>query len=162
RRWPPGAAPWPRSWPNAGPRRASPRPRSPQGWGRRSRRWRVWSPGRPMYGCRPSNATRPRWAPGSTGAWRVTGADRGARRAVCVGRVEGVALGVLAACDERRGSPNARFRLTMPRESFEAGPGSGEARLAWYQQRVERFVARLAVATRRPAERISEAMTEGR
>jgi ATP-dependent Clp protease protease subunit len=83
-------------------------------------------------------------------------------RAVCVGRVEGVALGVVAACDERRASPNARFRLTKPRETFDGGPGSGEERLDWYRRRVERFVARLAEATRQPAERIDEAMSEGR
>ena len=35
-----------------------------------------------------------------------------------VGRVEGAVLGVLAACELRRASPNARLRLTAPREVF--------------------------------------------
>src|SRR2546430_7030452 len=91
-RWRTGAGRWPRPWPSGGPNRGCPRPRSPPGWGRRSRRWLGWNPARRTCAC-------PRWSgtpPRSSSAW--TGA--------CGGEVTTIErewpAGVEAAMFERR------------------------------------------------------------
>jgi ATP-dependent Clp protease protease subunit len=81
--------------------------------------------------------------------------------ATCTGRVGGAAVGVVAVCDRRRASANARFRLEAPREAFEGAAGDVEAWLREHEERVGRFVARIAKATGRPAERLRAELDAG-
>ncbi len=82
--------------------------------------------------------------------------------ATCIGRAEGPALGVLAVAARRHAIPHARLRLCEPREAFS---GRADDIASWAARRdtdLERFCARLAEATRRPAPWIADAMREGR
>ncbi|HET9728484.1 MAG TPA: ATP-dependent Clp protease proteolytic subunit [Acidimicrobiia bacterium] len=82
--------------------------------------------------------------------------------ATCIGRAEGPALGVLTVASHRVAIPHARLRLCEPATAF-AGRADDVAR--WSAERdaaTARFCARLADATKRPAEWIAEAIREGR
>jgi ATP-dependent Clp protease protease subunit len=79
-----------------------------------------------------------------------------------VGRVEGPALGVLAACELRRASPNARLRLTAPQDVFAGRAGDADGWLAQHRDRVERFVRRLAASTGQPPDRIEADLSASR
>jgi ATP-dependent Clp protease protease subunit len=82
--------------------------------------------------------------------------------ATCIGRAEGPPLGVLAVAARRSAIPHARLRLCEPPSGF-AGRADDVAR--WSEQRNtdrDRFCARLAEATRWPAERLAVALDEGR
>jgi ATP-dependent Clp protease, protease subunit len=82
--------------------------------------------------------------------------------ATCVGRVEGPACGVLAACDHRRASKNTRFRLSAPRERFDGNLADAATQLERYRSRLGRFVATIADATGRSAETVAEDVAAGR
>jgi ATP-dependent Clp protease protease subunit len=74
--------------------------------------------------------------------------------ATCVGRADGPAAGVLAACDQRRASRSARIRLAAPSSSFHGSAARAEEWLRAHRDRVERYVQRLSEATGQPRERV--------
>jgi ATP-dependent Clp protease protease subunit len=78
-----------------------------------------------------------------------------------VGRVEGAVLGVLAACELRRASPNARLRLSAPRDAFEGKAGDADDWLVQHRDRLARFVDRLAASTGQPSHRIEADLAAG-
>lgn len=74
--------------------------------------------------------------------------------ATCVGRADGPAAGVLAACDQRRASRSARIRLAAPSSSFQGSAAQAQEWLRAYRDRVERYVQRLSEATGQPRQRV--------
>jgi len=64
----------------------------------------------------------------------------------CTGRLFGAAIGVVAVCARRRASANSRFRLGVPSESLAGDVTDVEEWLRHYQDRRERFEARLSEA----------------
>ncbi|MGH9067289.1 MAG: ATP-dependent Clp protease proteolytic subunit [Acidimicrobiales bacterium] len=82
--------------------------------------------------------------------------------AVCLGRVEGTAVGVVAACHRRTAAPHTRFLLTEPQARFEGRASQMEQWLRHHEERVARFAARLAQATGRPAEHVEADLAAGR
>jgi ATP-dependent Clp protease protease subunit len=82
--------------------------------------------------------------------------------ATCVGRAEGVAVGVFAAAEHRLAAPHSRFRISEP-FSEVTGPASAISRFAAHQQRrQEKFAAVLAAATGQPAEHVEADLAAGR
>jgi len=82
--------------------------------------------------------------------------------ATCLGRAEGPAVGVVAVSDHRFCSPHARFRLTEPVAEAH-GRAQDMQRFAEQQRsQLERFVSRLAEATRRPHEHLEADLAAGR
>ena len=82
--------------------------------------------------------------------------------ATCLGRAEGPAAAVVAVADRRFAAPHARFRLCEP-VSEAHGSASDMRRFADQQRlQLERFVARLADATGRPAEHVEADVCNGR
>jgi ATP-dependent Clp protease protease subunit len=81
--------------------------------------------------------------------------------ATAVGRVEGPALGVLAACELRRASPNARLRLRAPQDAFAGRASQADGWLAQHRDRLDRFVTRLAASTGQPSDRIEADLSAG-
>ena len=82
--------------------------------------------------------------------------------ATCIGRAEGPALGVLAVAARRLANPHARIRFYEPENEFA---GRADDVAAWAAQREgdrQRFCARVADATDRPAIWIADAMQERR
>ncbi|MGE5187253.1 MAG: ATP-dependent Clp protease proteolytic subunit, partial [Acidobacteriota bacterium] len=82
--------------------------------------------------------------------------------ALCIGRAEGVALGVLAVAARREAVPHARLRMCEPGEAFTGATADVERRAAQHDADVRRFRARLAEATRRPERWITDVLQEGR
>jgi len=82
--------------------------------------------------------------------------------AMCLGRVEGPPVLVLAVADRRAVSPNARIRLSVPSVTAEVRAGEAEAWLDQHRDRVDRFVLRLAHATDQRIERVREDLLAGR
>ena len=75
--------------------------------------------------------------------------------ALCVGRAEGAAVGVLAVATRRAGARHATFRLRDPTADV-AGPASELARWAEHHRgQVQRFHERLAAAVHRPVARVA-------
>jgi ATP-dependent Clp protease protease subunit len=74
--------------------------------------------------------------------------------ATCVGRADGPAAGVLAACDQRRASRGARIRLAAPSSSFQGSAAQAEEWLRAHRGRLDRYVQRLSEATGQPRERV--------
>jgi ATP-dependent Clp protease protease subunit len=81
---------------------------------------------------------------------------------VCVGRAEGTAVGVVAAGVRRHASPNARFHLREPDTTISGTAGQMAVWAAEHQASAERFVTRLAAATRRPVEHLEADLASGR
>jgi len=77
-------------------------------------------------------------------------------RAHCRGQVGGLAIGVVAAADERVASPHARFRLDQPTAQFSGTPDHVALHSQQQKELLWRFQARLAEATGRPAEEIAD------
>jgi ATP-dependent Clp protease protease subunit len=80
----------------------------------------------------------------------------------CVGRVEGTAVGVLAAGERRMAAPHARFHLVEPSSS---AAGNAAQLVGWvehHQAELASFVRRVAEATGRPAEHLEADMALGR
>lgn len=82
--------------------------------------------------------------------------------AVCTGRLEGPAVGILAVADRRVAAPHARFRLTEPVAAFEGRSVDLAARSAELQSRHEALCARIATATGQPVERVEADFRTGR
>ena len=82
--------------------------------------------------------------------------------AVCVGRAEGGAVGVLAAAEVRRAAPHARFRLSQPDENVGGVARDIEAWVAHKQRLLDEFHRHLAAATGRPFEQVEADTAAGR
>jgi ATP-dependent Clp protease, protease subunit len=78
------------------------------------------------------------------------------------GRVEASAIGLLAVCEQRRASTNARFRLGEPQDSFTGAASDAETWIRQHRDRLDRFVARLSEATGQSMERIHADIEAGR
>jgi ATP-dependent Clp protease protease subunit len=78
------------------------------------------------------------------------------------GRVEGSAIGVLAVCERRRASMNARFRFCLPQDSFSGAATGAETWISQHRDRLDRFVARLSQASGQPSERLHADIATGR
>jgi ATP-dependent Clp protease protease subunit len=83
-------------------------------------------------------------------------------RARCVGRADGVAVGVVAVCTRRFATPHARFRLALPDVALAGSAVDVEASAREHQRQVEAFVTRVADATTRPFEHIEADLERGR
>jgi ATP-dependent Clp protease protease subunit len=92
----------------------------------------------------------------------VIDAARTTVRAHCRGQVNGPAVGVAAAADQRSASPHTTFRLTAPVERVAGTPAEVAERSTQHRDFLWRFQARLAKATRRPVEDIADDMRRGR
>ena len=82
--------------------------------------------------------------------------------AVCVGRAEGAAVGVLAGAEFRRASPHARFRLSQPDDKVGGVARDIETWVAHKQRMLDEFHRHLAVATGRPLELVEADTAAGR
>ena len=78
------------------------------------------------------------------------------------GRAEGSAIGVLAVCERRRASANARFRLGLPQDSFAGAATDAENWIRQHRDRLDRLVARLSEACGQPRERLHTDIESGR
>jgi len=78
------------------------------------------------------------------------------------GRVEGSAIGVMAVCERRRASTNARFRFGAPQDSFGGAATDAEKWIRQHRDRLDRFVARLSEACGQPRERLHADIETGR
>jgi ATP-dependent Clp protease, protease subunit len=74
--------------------------------------------------------------------------------ATCVGRLEGPAVGVLAVAHHRTMTPHARIHLCEPATHFSGSATDVERWAAHHEERLLRFVARLAEATGQPVEHV--------
>jgi ATP-dependent Clp protease protease subunit len=83
-------------------------------------------------------------------------------RARCVGRVDGVATGVVAVAHHRAATPHSRFRLALPEISFVGSAANVEANVADHQRQIESFVSRMATATGRAFEHVEADLERGR
>ena len=82
--------------------------------------------------------------------------------AVCVGRAEGAAVGVLAAAEIRRAARHARFRLSQPDEQVGGVARDIEAWVAHKQRLLDEFHRYVADATGRPLEQVEADTAAGR
>jgi ATP-dependent Clp protease protease subunit len=80
----------------------------------------------------------------------------------CLGRVEGAALGVLAAGTVRVAAPHASFYLREPEVETSGNAAQMKAWADHHQAQLERFVALIARATGRPAEHVEADFAIGR
>jgi ATP-dependent Clp protease protease subunit len=78
------------------------------------------------------------------------------------GRVEGSAIGVLAACERRRASTNARFRFGLQQDSFAGAATDAEKWIRQHRDRLDRFVTRLSQACGQPRGRLHADIEAGR
>jgi ATP-dependent Clp protease protease subunit len=74
--------------------------------------------------------------------------------AVCAGRAEGAALGVLTVAHLRLATAHSRLRLRDEEFSAAGQPTALALELAQHQRQLERFIEQVAEATRQPAERV--------
>ena len=82
--------------------------------------------------------------------------------AVCVGRAEGAAVGVLAAADVRRAAPHARFRLCQPDEKVGGVARDIGTWVTHKQRMLDDFHRHVAAATGRPFEQVEADTVAGR
>jgi len=92
----------------------------------------------------------------------VIDAARATVRVRCRGRVEGPAVGVVAAGDERSASPHSVFRLIAPSVAASGTAEHMAAQSEAHRALLWRFQARVARATGQPAEDVAEDMRKGR
>ena len=83
-------------------------------------------------------------------------------RVRCVGRVDGVATGVVAVAHRRVATPHSRFRLALPEVSFVGSAATLEVNAAEHQRQMESFVSRMAAATGRAFEHVEADLERGR
>jgi ATP-dependent Clp protease protease subunit len=83
-------------------------------------------------------------------------------RARCIGRADGVAVGVVAVATKRFATPHARFRLALPDVALAGRVTDLEASAREHQRQVETFVSRVANATTRPVEHVEADLERGR
>ena len=81
---------------------------------------------------------------------------------VCVGRADGPAVGVVAVGTHRSAAPHARFHLTQPEASVQGTARELERWARHHEDQLARYAARLAEATRVPAERVEADLDAGR
>jgi ATP-dependent Clp protease protease subunit len=82
--------------------------------------------------------------------------------AICTGRAEGPALGVLAVASRRLAAPHSRLRLHDPGLAAEGtGDALGRA-LEQHRRQLDRFIEIVAQAIRQPAERVEVDLASGR
>jgi ATP-dependent Clp protease, protease subunit len=81
--------------------------------------------------------------------------------ATCVGRVEGPAVGVVAVAHHRRATPNVRFRLSQPNQTMTGRASDLQTWADHHGEQLRRYAARLAEATRQPAEHVEAALEVG-
>jgi ATP-dependent Clp protease protease subunit len=82
--------------------------------------------------------------------------------AVCTGRLEGPALGVLAVAHHRQAASHSRLRL-RDEEIVAQGTAAALAReLAQHERQLQRFIEQLGKATEQPAERVEIDVASGR
>lgn len=82
--------------------------------------------------------------------------------AVCGGRAEGPALGVLAVAHQRQASIHSRLRLHAEEIAVAGSAAAIAQELAQHQRQLERFIEQVAQATRQPAERVEIDLHNGR
>jgi ATP-dependent Clp protease protease subunit len=82
--------------------------------------------------------------------------------ATCIGRADGPAVGVVAVSHHRRASPHARFGLRAPRTEIAGSAADLERWAGHHLAQLDSFVARLAQATRQPAEHLEADLYAGR
>jgi ATP-dependent Clp protease protease subunit len=82
--------------------------------------------------------------------------------AVCVGRAEGAAVGILVAAEVRRAAPHARFRLSQPDEEVGGVARDIETWVAHKRRVLDDFHRHLANATGRPLEQVEADTAAGR
>ena len=92
----------------------------------------------------------------------VMDAARATVRVRCRGRVEGPAVGVVAAGDERSASPHTVFRLIAPSVAASGTAEQITAQSEAHRVLLWRFQARVARTTGRPVEDVAEDMRKGR
>jgi ATP-dependent Clp protease, protease subunit len=80
----------------------------------------------------------------------------------CLGRAEGAAVGVVAAGVKRVAAPHAQFHLCEPEVTASGNASQLAAWAEHHRAQLERFVQRIADATRRPAEHIEADLSLGR
>ena len=80
----------------------------------------------------------------------------------CLGRVEGAAVGVVAAGVRRVAAPHAQFHMSEPEVSVSGNASQLAAWAEHHRVELERFVQRLALATGRPAEHLEADLSLGR
>ena len=80
----------------------------------------------------------------------------------CRGRVGGPVVGVVAIARHRSASPHTRFRLSEPTVEFAGSPEETLAATRAHRDLLWRLQARIARASRRPAEEVAEDMRRGR
>ncbi len=81
---------------------------------------------------------------------------------VCVGRLAGPAVGVLAVADRRLALPHAQIHLSEPRSSFSGRPDDIAGWAAQYQRLLDRFVGRLASAVHAKEDDVADDLRRGR
>jgi ATP-dependent Clp protease, protease subunit len=77
--------------------------------------------------------------------------------ATCVGRADGPALAVLAACDHRRVAPHALLRFRYDATTISGPVASVEARVRWLKHGRDAVVTRLAASTALTADEVERA-----
>ncbi len=82
--------------------------------------------------------------------------------AVCVGRVEGPAVGVVAVASHRVAGAHTRFRLCEPEARAEGRASELEQWVRHHQARLAQFTGRLAQVTGWPAEHVEADLAAGR
>ena len=81
---------------------------------------------------------------------------------VCVGRVAGPAVGILAVADRRLSLPHAQLQLREPQSAYAGRPDDIAGWASQYQRQVDHFVARLARAVHRPEDEVAADLRAGR
>jgi ATP-dependent Clp protease protease subunit len=82
--------------------------------------------------------------------------------AVCTGRAEGPALGVLAIAGKRLGAPHSSLRLHDPGFAAEGTGQAMSTALEEHRRQLDRFIEMVATATKQPAERVEVDLASGR
>jgi ATP-dependent Clp protease protease subunit len=82
--------------------------------------------------------------------------------AVCTGRAEGPALGVLAVASRRLAAPHSRLRLHDPGFAAEGSADALSVGLEQHRRQLDRFIEMVAGASKQPAERVEVDLASGR
>jgi ATP-dependent Clp protease protease subunit len=82
--------------------------------------------------------------------------------AVCTGRAEGPALGVLAVASTRLAAPHSRLRLHDPGFAAEGTGDALSVALEQHRRQLDRFIEMVAAASGQPAERVEVDVASGR
>jgi len=80
----------------------------------------------------------------------------------CMGRVEGSATAIVAACNRRLAMPHTRFRLCDPDASFEARASQIASLVEHHQWAYQRYHERLALGTGQTVDAVAAACEAGR